>query len=430
MIRQPAFVFACVVLLLSGATPTVSLARAQGMPAVATAPPADVTSPPSGTAPPATAATLPPGWRLGAGQAPVVGGNSAGARERALNEAFKQAVDQALATFLDSARRVSEGRTVNQVLGRPRAFISRYRTLEDGEAGALYRVRLEAEIDQNALERAFVHAPGLATANAGRGTGASGFLVASSLLPEEGALLTAALKKLGLRAEAAPTSVATASTLAPVLEAATKASLLAVVSLLATSSDDGVVRGVGLWSTSCRLHARVMSAPAGESLADLEVSDRGFGPQAAAAKTACLTLTSEALASQLAPFGEGPAESSGVRPLVLEVTTREPGALPQLVKALRSMAAVSGAELRHIAGGKADLWVRTTLPPAGLLAALERDHGTGLQITPTPGGDSGDRLRIGLHLEPAVQPPSADASPPPGSPSPQAKAAAAPGSAP
>ena len=49
--------------------------------------------------------------RMVTGQAPVVGGNAAGARERALDDAIRQAVDQALAELVDPSdpRRPRQG---------------------------------------------------------------------------------------------------------------------------------------------------------------------------------------------------------------------------------------------------------------------------------------------------------------------------------
>ncbi|MES1209428.1 MAG: hypothetical protein ABUS79_26110, partial [Pseudomonadota bacterium] len=68
-------------------------ARAQApvpaAPPPAAVPPAGVPSVPAAPAEP----VLGPGERIGIGQAPVVGGNAAGARERALDEAIRQAVD-------------------------------------------------------------------------------------------------------------------------------------------------------------------------------------------------------------------------------------------------------------------------------------------------------------------------------------------------
>ena len=55
-------------------------------------------APPAGAAPPPPAAApVPaPGMRIATGQAAVVGGNSAAARDRALEDAIKQAVDAAV----------------------------------------------------------------------------------------------------------------------------------------------------------------------------------------------------------------------------------------------------------------------------------------------------------------------------------------------
>jgi hypothetical protein len=334
----------------------------------------------------------------------VVGGNAVSARERALGEAFKQAVDQALNAILEPGRRAAETRTVNLVLARPRLYVTRYRTLEEGEAGPLYRVRLEAEIDENALERAFVHAP--ATTGGAAAVGGSGFLVASTADPDDAALLVTALKKQGLRADVAPAASASSK-------------MLAAVVVTGTVSEEAVIRGVGVWSCACRLQGTVVAASSGERLNDLEAGDHGFGANLALARRACLAAASEAVVAQLAPLGEGPPTANGVRPLVVEVNTTAPASLPQLVKVLRAMAAVSGAEIRHIAGGRADVWVRTTLPPQGLMAALERDRQTGLQITPVAGGEAPDHLRIAVQLgEPsapaaASEPGSATGTPTP-----------------
>jgi hypothetical protein len=347
----------------------------------------------------------------------VVGGNAVSARERALGEAFKQAVDQALNAILEPGRRAAETRTVNLVLARPRLYVTRYRTLEEGEAGPLYRVRLEAEIDENALERAFVHAP--ATTGGAAAVGGSGFLVASTADPDDAALLVTALKKQGLRADVAPAASASSPSTANLSEAATKSKMLAAVVVTGTVSEEAVIRGVGVWSCACRLQGTVVAASSGERLNDLEAGDHGFGANLALARRACLAAASEAVVAQLAPLGEGPPTANGVRPLVVEVNTTAPASLPQLVKVLRAMAAVSGAEIRHIAGGRADVWVRTTLPPQGLMAALERDRQTGLQITPVAGGEAPDHLRIAVQLgEPsapaaASEPGSATGTPTP-----------------
>ncbi|HVZ72588.1 MAG TPA: hypothetical protein VHJ20_09455, partial [Polyangia bacterium] len=95
-----------------------------------------------------------PGLRIVNGQSPVVGGNAAGARERALDDAFRQAIDQALAEWFDPPTRAAQAKPIKALEGRARSYVRRYRALEEGEANGAYVVKLEAEVDEPALRRA------------------------------------------------------------------------------------------------------------------------------------------------------------------------------------------------------------------------------------------------------------------------------------
>ena len=94
-----------------------------------------------------------PGARVATGQAPVVGGNAAGARDRALDEAMRQAVDLALADLADAPTRAAQAKAIKAIEAKARSFVPRYRTLEEGEANGVYTVRIEAEVDEVALRR-------------------------------------------------------------------------------------------------------------------------------------------------------------------------------------------------------------------------------------------------------------------------------------
>src|SRR5690349_23492829 len=110
---------------------------------------------PGAPAPPPAPGDVPstPGARIVTGQAPVVGGNAAGARERALDEAIKQAVDQALAALVDPQTRAAQAKTMKAIEAKARSFVPRYRTLEEGETNGVYNIRLEAEVDEVAQRR-------------------------------------------------------------------------------------------------------------------------------------------------------------------------------------------------------------------------------------------------------------------------------------
>src|SRR5690349_6432522 len=90
---------------------------------------AQETPPPPGGAPVAQ-----PGMRIVTGQSAVIGGNSVGARERALDEAFRQGIDQALAELLDAPTRAAQARAIKALGARARTYVRRYRALEEGEA--------------------------------------------------------------------------------------------------------------------------------------------------------------------------------------------------------------------------------------------------------------------------------------------------------
>ena len=79
--------------------------------------------------------------RLATGQAPVVGGNAAGARERAFDEAIRQAVEAAINEVIDPATRAAQAKAIKVLLSRPRVYVPRYRTLEEGESNGVYTVR-------------------------------------------------------------------------------------------------------------------------------------------------------------------------------------------------------------------------------------------------------------------------------------------------
>ena len=121
------------------------------------------------------------GGRFVTGQAPVVGGNAAGARERALDDAIKQAVNQTLATIVDAQTRAAQAKTLKAIEAKARSFVPRYRTVEEGEANGVYTIRLEAEVDETALrrriERGTTTAPPPTTAPVK--AGAPGMLVAA-----------------------------------------------------------------------------------------------------------------------------------------------------------------------------------------------------------------------------------------------------------
>ena len=81
-----------------------------------------------------------------------MGGNAAGARERALDDAIRQAVDLTINDLVEPQARVAQGKTIRAIEAKAHSFIGRYRTLEEGEANGVYTMRVQVEVDRAAIQ--------------------------------------------------------------------------------------------------------------------------------------------------------------------------------------------------------------------------------------------------------------------------------------
>jgi hypothetical protein len=353
-------------------------------------------------------AVLTPGVRLVTGQAAVVGGNSAGARERALDEAVRQAVEQALAEQLDAQTRAAQARAIRTLQGRARSYIKRYRTVDENETNGLYTIRIEAEVDDVALRRAterWTSAPSAAAgAPAVRSNGS--LMVVVSGPADAGAALLAALASAGIRAQLGDPSVS-AGDPARAVQAAARGAFLAVAFVSASVVDDGVVRGPGQSAVSCQLSVKVVAVPSGQSVAEAAAAPRSFSERATAARADCLARAASVVAPRLSPNGGATAGApSDLRTLVLDTDVVEPSAVAGLLKLVRGLGSVSSAEVRRIVLGRAELRVRTRLAAPALAQALSRDGGGAVVVSDVQ--VSGDLLRLRVRLRPpAATPPVA-----------------------
>ena len=244
--------------------------------------------------------------RIVTGQAPVVGGNAAGARERALDEAIRQAVDQTLNELLDPtpAPRAAAAKNSKAILAKARSFVPRYRTLDEGEANGIYTVRLEAEVDTVALRRRIDRgAAAVAPPAAAARPGAAGVLVApgdrgdgtAAFVP----VLVAALSGSGgLRARAPDAADPKDLTDAAAAAAAARSGLNQIARVNAEIADEGVVRGTGRVAVSCHATARVTGTAPGSRPVERSGQARVFvDPALGAGRADCLAR----LAGDLAP---------------------------------------------------------------------------------------------------------------------------------
>jgi hypothetical protein len=376
--------------------------------AVATAPSARAqTSPPPLSpqpAPPPTGAPAEPpvgqpGMRMVTGQAPVVGGNAAGARERALDDAIRQAVDQELSELVDAPTRAARAKEIKALLAKAHSFVPRYRTLEEGEVAGNYSVRLEADVDELALRRRIERwstgaAPPVATAPAAP---QRLLLVAADHAGDSAAFLTALTAALGGARAAAATDLPD-PTPAFATQAAARAGMARAALVTAAVEDEGALRGTGRVAVACRAAVRIYGPPAATPAGERQAATRVFVEDPATGRADCFTR----LAAELRAAIEGALAAGAARPegdmqaLTLEAALTEPAAVPALLKSVRALGTVSGAEIQRVAAGHAELRVRTRAQPEALAAALSRD--TDPMITLTDVRAAGDVIHLRARL--------------------------------
>lgn len=389
---------------IPGGTPAISGGGGAGA-----APPAGSAAP---GAPSAVAGDVSsPGFRLGSSDVPVVGGNVASARERAVTEALKQAVGQAITAIAPEAR--SQPKTVAQILGKVRVFVRRYRSLQEGEVGASrYAVKLEAEVDEAAIRRAFDR--GALPAPTMPPTAAPSYFVVAAGLPEGTDAVIKALGGAGLRAERAPLA---AWDQPHAVEAGARAGLSAVAFVNATANPEGEVRGAGIEAVSCTVGLRVVAAGTGAAVAEDTQTMRAFSARAPEARRDCFTRAAAAVLPNAVPPSSGVRGSPDLRTVTVEVDVAELGAVQPLLKQLRGSGSVSSVDLRRIVPGRVELLVRSRMTAPALVALFGRD--TSGAVTFSAAEAAGDLVHVRARLREEMPPPGAipATSPPAGAPS-------------
>src|SRR2546423_9105376 len=89
------------------------------------------------------------------GQAPIVAGDRVRARERALDEALRQAVEQATATVLEPAELVARASDLKlRIYPKAKTYITTYRILDESEnPPGTFQVHLSAAVATGKLAR-------------------------------------------------------------------------------------------------------------------------------------------------------------------------------------------------------------------------------------------------------------------------------------
>ncbi len=330
-----------------------------------------------------------PNSRVTTGQAPVVGGNAAGARERALEDAIRQAVDVIINELVvDPQARAAQGKTIRAIEAKAHSFIGRYRTLEEGEANGIYTMRVQVEVDRSAIQSKIDRgtAPPVPSTPPRAAAPAIVVLPGEKTPPAFVANMVAALSSAGLRARAGDPLAKPAAT--------------AAATVTAETVDEGALRGTGRLSVACRATARFT----GVSLPDRTAAARAFAEATEAGRTDCLARLASTLAAELASALTAAAAPSADLPLLtIDADVVEPGAVPALLKTVRSVGAVSAADLVRVGGGHAEIRARTRSGPALLAAALSRDADAMISLSDVQASGAVIKLRARLRAPAAPE---------------------------
>jgi len=86
------------------------------------------------------------------GVAVVVGGNVPGARDKAIDDALRKAVEQAVGTLVSSDTMSENFKVIHdKILAQTTGYVERYKVLNEMQDGELYRVKVEAEVGKDNL---------------------------------------------------------------------------------------------------------------------------------------------------------------------------------------------------------------------------------------------------------------------------------------
>jgi hypothetical protein len=335
------------------------------------------------------------------GQAAIAAGNVASARERALDDAFRQLVEQVFGELVSEGGGGALAPNVASLratwIARPKRLVRSYRVLEQGEVDGTYRVRVSAELDAAHMRREFDRARG----SANRGVTPGAVPVVGIGPPEAPAALAGALTAQGLRAQ---------HQLGPTDDAGLRAFAArsgrgVVVAVTGRSAAEGLVRGTSEQSVECQMTVRLLGPDGASKAADRSASNRAFGAAESDVRAACFARAARDLLPALLPDVGLAAGGAGDLPVVvLDLDVMEPAVISPVLRALRKIAGPSAAEVRRVIVGRVEIRVRSRLAPAALLSALTRELATLATVTRT-GQATADRLEAQVRLLAVATPP-------------------------
>ncbi|HZS41869.1 MAG TPA: flagellar assembly protein T N-terminal domain-containing protein [Polyangia bacterium] len=317
------------------------------------------------------------------GQAPIVSGDRVRARERALDEAMRQAVEQAAATLLEPdalVARTSELRL--RIYPKARGYVTNYRVLDEGEtvgsAAPSFQMHISAQVATARLARDL--ASNGTTTSLPPST-ARGRAVVCATPPGSAAAEQVVRELLAARnveIAAAPPACSEESAAQAARAAGAQGAVVATVEV----TPAGAIRGSDRVAAHAKAHLRLVE-PDGRVSGDAEgerdaydatVEKAGQSAARDAAGDAARGLQSAIVARW--PTG---SVQGGVR--VRVTGFRRYADYLAVTRALAALPGVAAVEPRRFARGEAELVVRTASPAAQLADGLKRLPPPGLRLT-------------------------------------------------
>jgi hypothetical protein len=364
------------------------------------------------------------------GQAPILNGDRVRARDRALDESFRQAIDQAIAALPEQPLpRAPGGRAALlqlRIYPKARSYITTYRVLDEGEAGpGSFRIRIAAQVERERLQRDLggtetAAAPtggarigvclaerAAATAPGHRGSPTS---AAAGLIDRvAGALAAAGVDAVALPSGCSPDDGDDLAIESRASHAAHTGGLAGAVAGAIQIAPGGGIRGTSLVVARATVRLRMVDAgghPVAAALAEHEGWGADRAAAALAAAGAALDEATEQLASAAAQ--RWPAGGGGI-PVHVEGAQgwADVGAL---VQALAVLPGVGPVELRRFSVGGVELLARGRADAASLVAGLARAGG---RFTAIARGESLLVHVAAVPTPPTAQAPTAQPSPRP-----------------
>jgi Flagellar assembly protein T, N-terminal domain len=336
------------------------------------------------------------------GQAPIVQGDRVRARERALDEAMRQAVEQATATVLQPAELVARSSDLRlRIYPKARQYVTTYHILDEGEqSSGTFQVHLSAQVATARLARDLA-----ATQPPPTGTPAiKARAVVCSLPPKPGALdpgrgadasVREVLSARGVELAPPPTACTEESAAAAARAAGAQGAVVAVTE----AAPAGPIRGTDRVAAHARVRL-VLIEPDGRASADGAGEDDAYDTTAERAAERASRRAGEAATRALEPHlvARWPTAAPGGGVRVRVVGFARWADFVALERALGALPGVGGVEPRRFQRGQAELLVRTAQAAAQLADALRRAPPPGAHVTTLPDG-------IEVQLPPPVENP-------------------------